>query len=177
MFRNLGLILVAIVLLSIVWFFVKGKVSRTHEQVRERALEGGFGRAMTSGPATKHLAMMGRTLTLGADPQRTGELIAHVAGADDRVTAVRPEEGALVVEIDGSRPLVRAHLRPDRTVIGVDEMSWEMGFPQGAQVWNRVVDALTESAGKQGIAVSEGAREFVRADRPSDGAEVWVVRS
>ncbi|AKU17237.1 hypothetical protein [Luteipulveratus mongoliensis] len=177
MFAKLGLFLVAIVLLSIIWFFVKGKVSRTHEQVRDRALEGGFGRAMTSGPATKQLTMMGRTLTLAADPQRTGELIAHVAGADDRVTAVRPESGALVVEIDGSRPLVRAHLLPDRTVIGVDEMSWEMGFPQGAQVWSRVADAIAESAAKQGISVAEGAREFVKADRPSESQEVWVVRS
>lgn len=177
MFRNLGLIIVVLVLASLVWFFVKGKVSRSHEQVRDRALEGGFGHAFTSGPATRHLAMMARTLTLAADPQRAGELIAHVAGADDRVTAVRAEPQALVVEIDGSRPLVRAHLLADRTVIGVDEMTWEMGFPQGAQVWDRVAGAIAESAGKQGIPVAEGSREFIKADRPGAGGEVWVVKA
>lgn len=177
MFRNVGLLLLLLVVLSIVWFFVKGRVSRTQEQVRDRALEGNLGRAATARPAAKHLAMMGRTLTLAADPQRAGELIAHVAGADDRVTEVRPEAGALIVQIDGSRPVARAHLLPDRTVIGIDELTWEMGFPQGASVWDRVATAITTAAGKQGIPVSEGTREFVRADRPQESAEVWVVRT
>ncbi|MDE9366133.1 hypothetical protein PZ938_11000 [Luteipulveratus sp. YIM 133132] len=177
MFAKAGLVLVAIVVISVVWFFVKGRVGRAHDQVRDRALEGGLGRKVTAGPAAKHLTMMGRTLTLHADPVRAGELIAHVAGADDRVTAVSPEAAAVVVEIDGSRPRVRAHLRADRTVIGVEEMSWEMGFPQGAQVWDRVADAIAESAGKQGIGVSEGTREFVKADRPGESGDIWVVRT
>jgi hypothetical protein len=176
-FRNVGLLLLLIVVLSVAWFFVKGRVSRTQEQVRERALDGNLGRAATARPAAKHLTMMGRTLTLAADPQRTGELIAHVAGSDDRVTDVRPEPGVLVVEIDGSRPLVRAHLLPDRTVVGVDEMSWEMGFPQGASVWDRVATAIANAAAAQGIPVSEGEREFVLADRPEESGEVWVVRA
>lgn len=177
MFRNVGLLLLLIVLATIVWFFVKGRVTRGHQQVRDRALEGNFGRAATARPATKHLTMMGRTLTLDADPQRTGELIAHVAGSDDRVTEVRPEPGVLVVEIDGSRPLVRAHLLPDRTVVGVDELSWEMGFPQGASVWDRVATAISTAAQAQGISVSEGTREFVRSERPEESGEIWVVRS
>lgn len=176
MFRNLGLLIFVILVGSLVWFFVKNRVGRAHEQVRDRALEGNFGRAMASGHATKHLKTMGRTLTLAADPQRVGELVAHVAGADDRVTAVRPEPQSLVIEIDGSRPLVRAHLLPDRTVIGVEEMTWEMGFPQGAAVWDRVASAISESAGKQGISVAEGAREFVKADRPGVEQEIWVVK-
>lgn len=178
MFRNAGLILLLIVIASIVWFFVKGRVTRAQEQVRDRALEGAsVGRAATARPAAKHLAMMGRTLTLAADPQRTGELIAQVAGADDRVTDVRPEPQAMIVEIDGSRPLVRAHLLPDRTVVGVDEMTWEMGFPQGASVWDRVAAAIAQAATAQGIPVSEGTREFVRADRPQERSEVWVVKT
>lgn len=176
MFRNVGLILLLIVVLSIVWFFVKGRVTRTQDRVRERALEGNFGRAATAKPASKHLTMMGRTLTLTADPQRAGELIAHVAVSDDRVTDVRPEQGVLVVEIDGSRPLVRAHLLEDRTVIGVDELTWEMGFPQGASVWDRVASAISTAAAAQGIPVSEGQREFEAAERPEESAEVWVVR-
>ncbi|YAL84349.1 hypothetical protein ACMYYO_05960 [Dermacoccaceae bacterium W4C1] len=175
--RNLLLLVLIVVLGSIVWFFVKGRVTRSHHQVRERALEGNLGRAATARPAAKHLTMLGRTLTLHTDPQRAGELIAHVAGADDRVTSVRPEPGQLVIEIDGSRPLVRAHLLPERTVIGVDEFGWEMGFPQGASVWDRVASAIVTAAGSQGIEVGEGAREFDKdADHPGAG-EVWVVRS
>lgn len=177
MFRNVGLLLLLIVVASVVWFFVKGRVSRTQQQVRDRALDGNLGRAATARPAAKHLSMMGRTLTLQADPERAGELIAHVAGSDDRVTEVRAESGVLVVEIDDSRPLVRAHLLPDRTVVGVDEFTWEMGFPQGASVWDRVATAISTSAQAQGVTVSEGTREFDRADRPEESAELWVVRA
>lgn len=177
MFPRLLLLILIVIVGSVVWFFVKQRVNRSHETTRDRALEGGFGSKMTAGPAAKHLRMMGRTLTLDADPQRAGELIAHVAGADDRVTAVTPESGALVVQIDNSRPLVRAHLLADRTVVGVDEMTWEMGFPQGASVWDRVADAIVNAAGSQGIPVAEGEREFVKDERPRDGAEVWVVKA
>ncbi|WP_040385259.1 hypothetical protein [Demetria terragena] len=176
MFRNIGLILLLVVVLSVVWFFIKGRVTGTQQRVRDRALEGNFGRAATARPASKHVAMMGRTLTLNTDPQRAGELIAHVAGSDDRVTDVRPEPGVLVVEIDGSHPLVRAHLLEDRTVIGVDEFTWEMGFPQGASVWDRVASAINTAAHAQGIPAAEGEREFVAADRPDGTAEMWVVR-
>lgn len=176
MFSKVLLLLLIVIVGSIVWFFVKQRVTRSHAAVRERALESGLGSKMTAGPAAKHLRMMGRTLTLSADPERAGELIAHVAGADDRVTQVSPQAGALVVQIDGSRPLVRAHLLPDRTVIGVDEMTWEMGFPQGASVWDRVAGAIVTAAQSQGIPVAEGEREFVKDDRPRDGAEVWVVK-
>ena len=158
------------------WYFVKGRVTRTHEQVRDRALEGGFGRAVTAGPATKHLDMMGRTLTLAADPQRTGNLIASTAMADARVTDVRPEPQALVVEIDGSYPVVRAHLLADRTVVGVESFNWEMGFPQGGQVWDRIATAITNTAAHQGIPVAEGSREFVKDDTVLD-REVWAVKS
>ncbi|NNG39603.1 hypothetical protein HJ588_10010 [Flexivirga sp. ID2601S] len=167
---------VLVILASFVWYFVKSKVSNAHRQVRDRAVEGNFGRALTAGPATKHLSMMGRTLTLGADPQRAGELIAHVATSDARVTDVRPEQGALVIQIDGSYPLVRAQLLPDRTVVGVEAMTWEMGFPQGAAVWDRIATAIGQAAAHQGIPVGEGSREFAKAERPAGEQEIWTVR-
>ena len=62
-----------------------------------------------------------------------------------------------------------------RTVVGVDEMAWEMGFPQGGQVWDRLATAITNTAAHQGIPVAEGSREFGK-----DGAvldrEVWAVK-
>lgn len=168
--------LLLVLIVGFGWYFVKGRVSRTHEQVRDRALEGGFGRAVTAGPATKHLAMMGRTLTLATDPERAGNLVASTAMADARVTDVRPETGSLVIEIDGSYPLVRAHLLPDRTVIGVESFNWDMGFPQGGQVWDRVASAIVTAAAHQGIPVAEGAREFIKDDSVLD-REVWAVRA
>lgn len=158
------------------WYFVKGRVSRSHEQVRERALAGGFGRAATAGPATKHLTMMGRTLTLATDPERAGNLIAATAMADARVTDVRPGTDSLEIEIDGSYPLVRAHLLPDRSVVGVASFNWDMGFPQGGQVWDRVATAIATAAAHQGIPVAEGSREFGRDDAVLDH-EVWAVRA
>ncbi len=173
---KLVLVLLIIIVGSFIWYFVKGKVSNTHQQVRDRAIEGNFGRAIAAGPATKHLAMMGRTLTLGADPTRAGELIVHVAQSDDRVTDVRSEEGAVVIQIDGSYPQARAQLMPDRTVIGVDAMTWEMGFPQGAAVWDRIATAISQAATHQGIPVGEGAREFAKDESASGKPELWTVR-
>lgn len=174
--RMLGLLLVLVVIGSIVWFLMKNRVSRTHQQVRDRALQGGVGRAATARPANKHLAMMGRTLTIAGEPEQVGNLVVTVAQSDDRVTDVQPDEGSVTIRIDQSRPLVRAHLLPGRTVVGVDEFTWEMGFPQGAPVWDRVADAISQAATAQGLSVSEGEREFARA-RPGDGPEVWEVRS
>lgn len=169
------LFLAVVLIVGFGWYFVKGKVSRTHEQVRDRALDGGFGRAVTAGPATKHLGMMGRTITLAADPERAGNLIASTAMADARVTDVRPGTDALVIEIDGSYPVVRAHLLPDRTVVGVESFNWDMGFPQGGQVWDRLATAITNAAAHQGIPVAEGAREFARNETVLD-REVWAVK-
>lgn len=176
MLAKLVLVLLVIIVGSFVWYFMKSKVSRAHQQVRDRAIEGNFGRALAAGPATKHLSMMGRTLTLGADPTRSGELIAHVASSDDRVTDVHPEQGAVVIQIDGSYPKVRAQLMPDRTVVGVEAMTWEMGFPQGAAVWDRIATAIGQAATHQGIPVGEGTREFVKDERASGKPEVWTVR-
>ncbi|TWE13281.1 hypothetical protein [Rudaeicoccus suwonensis] len=173
---KLVIVLVLIVLASFVWYFAKSKVSRVHGQVRDRAIEGNIGRALTAGPATKHLAMMGRTLTLGADPQRAGELVTHVATADARVTDVRADAGTVVITIDGSYPRARAHLLADRTVIGIEAMTWEMGFPQGAAVWDRIATAITTAAGHQGIPVGEGARHFVRDPAAGNDPEVWTVQ-
>ncbi|WP_265444417.1 hypothetical protein [Flexivirga meconopsidis] len=167
---------VLVILASFVWYFVKSKVSNAHQQVRDRAVDGNFGRALTAGPATKHLSMMGRTLTLGADPQRAGELITHVATSDARVTDVRPEQGSLVIQIDGSYPLVRAQLLPDRTVVGVEAMTWEMGFPQGASVWDRIATAIGQAAAHQGIPVGEGSREFAKQEPAVGEQEIWTVR-
>ena len=176
MLAKLVLVLLVIIVGSFVWYFMKSKVSSTHQQVRDRAIEGNFGRAVTARPATKHLTMMGRTLTLGADPTRAGELITHVASADDRVTDVHAEAGAIVIQIDGSYPRVRAQLMPDRTVVGVEAMTWEMGFPQGAAVWDRIATAITQAATHQGIPVGEGAREFAKDEHGSGKPEVWTVR-
>lgn len=168
--------LLLVLIVGFGWYFVKGRVTRSHQQVRDRALEGGFGRAMTAGPATKHLTMMGRTLTLAADPRRTGDLIVATAMADARVTDVRADTGSLVIEIDGSYPVVRAHLLPERTVVGVEAFNWDMGFPQGGQVWDRVASAIVTAAAHQGIPVAEGSREFVRNEGVLD-REVWAVRA
>ncbi|GAB3487690.1 hypothetical protein [Flexivirga lutea] len=176
MFAKLVLVLLIIIVGSFVWYFVKGKVSHAHQQVRDRAVEGNIGRAIAAGPATKHLTMMGRTLTLGADPTRAGELIAHIVSSDDRVTDVRSEQGAIVIQIDGSYPRARAQLMPDRTVIGVEAMTWEMGFPQGAAVWDRIATAISQAAGHQGIPVGEGTREFAKDEHGSGKPEVWTVR-
>lgn len=176
MFAKLVLVLLVIIVGSFIWFFVKGKVSNTHRQVRDRAVEGNFGRAIAARPATKHLSMMGRTLTLGADPARAGELIVHLATSDDRVTDVQADEGAIVIQIDGSYPRVRAQLMSDRTVIGVEAMTWEMGFPQGAAVWDRIATAIAQAAAGQGIPVGEGTREFSRDETASAKPEVWTVR-
>lgn len=173
---KLLLVIVVVLAGSIAWYFMKTKVSGAHQAVRDRAIDGNLGRAVTARPATKHLAMMGRTLTLGAPAERCGELIAHVATSDARVTDVRPEPGSLVIVIDGSYPLVRAQLLPDRTVIGVEAMTWEMGFPQGAAVWDRIATAIGQAAAHQGIPVGEGNREFAKADTAEGGPEVWTVR-
>lgn len=176
MIAKLFLVVLVIIIGSFIWYFVKGKVSNAHQQVRDRAIEGNFGRALTAGPATKHLSMMGRTLTLGADPARAGELIAHVASSDDRVTDVRAETGSIVIQIDGSYPRARAQLMADRTVIGVEAMTWEMGFPQGAAVWDRIATAITQAATHQGIPVGEGSREFAKDEVTAGRPEVWTVR-
>ena len=173
---KLVMVLLVIIVGSFVWYFMKSRISTAHQQVRDRAIEGNFGRAITAGPATKHLTMMGRTLTLGADPVRAGELITHVASSDDRVTGIHPEQGAIVIQIDGSYPRIRAQLMPDRTVIGVEAMTWEMGFPQGAAVWDRVATAISQAATHQGIPVGEGARQFVKDEHGSGKPEVWTVR-
>ncbi|RNI20286.1 hypothetical protein [Flexivirga caeni] len=176
MLAKLVLVLAVIIVGSFLWYFMKSKVSGAHQQVRDRAIEGNFGRAIAAKPATKHLAMMGRTLTLGADPQRAGELITHVASSDDRVTDIHPEQGAVVIQIDGSYPRIRALLLPDRTVVGVEAMTWEMGFPQGAAVWDRIATAISQAATHQGIPVGEGAREFVKGENASGRPEIWIVR-
>lgn len=176
MIAKLFLVVLVIIIGSFIWYFVKGKVSNTHQQVRDRAIEGNFGRALAAGPATKHLSMMGRTLTLGADPTRAGELIAHVASSDDRVTDVHSEASAIVIQIDGSYPRARAQLMADRTVIGVEAMTWEMGFPQGAAVWDRIATAIGQAATHQGIPVGEGTREFAKDEGASGKPEVWTVR-
>lgn len=176
MLAKLVLVLLIIIVGSFIWFFVKGKVSNAHAQVRDRAVEGNFGRAIAAGPATKHLSMMGRTLTLGTDPTRAGELIVHIATSDDRVTDVTSEEGAIVIQIDGSYPRARAQLMADRTVVGIDAMTWEMGFPQGAAVWDRIATAISQAATHQGIPVGEGSREFVKDEGTSGRPEVWTVR-
>jgi len=175
-FAKLIVVLLVIIVGSFVWYFMKSKVTAAHQQVRDRAIEGNFGRAVTARPATKHLVMMGRTLTLGADPTRAGELITHVATSDDRVTDIHPEPGAIVIQIDGSYPRVRAQLMADRTVVGVEAMTWEMGFPQGAAVWDRIATAISQAATHQGIPVGEGAREFAKDEQASGRPEVWTVR-
>lgn len=174
--RNIGLLLVIIVVGSLVWYFVKGRVTGAGATARSKALDAkDAARSASASRTAKGVEQLARTLTLHTDPHTAGELIAKVAASDDRVTDVRPEEGVVRVEIDGSRPLVRAHLRPDRTVVGVDEYEVEMGFAQGAGVWDRVLSTLVEAARSMDVETAEGRREFDRVERPGR-VELWSVR-
>jgi hypothetical protein len=174
---TLLLLILVVIVGSMIWFFMKGKVTQTHHQVRERAIEGGFTRALTAKPATKYLDQLGRTLTLGTDPHRAGELVAQLASAAARVTDIHAEPGSLVIVVDGNFPRIRAHLLPDRTVIGVEVLSWEMGFPQGAGVWERLSDAIAKAAATQQIPVGEGLRHFAKDATAQAPVETWSVQN